>query len=261
MIANEEGTDKGTVGPTRKWRAHNYTDIYEAYLAPLREEPITLLEIGLGVDGPHWDARIVQGCNAQGGASLRMWYRYLPSARILGLDVNPAGFLDNDRVRTGVVDQGDPDQITKFLAEVGVGRLDVIIDDGSHRPDHQQTSLGTLFPYLAPGGIYFIEDLMDNGRGDAIPDRLRRFFSEEVLNTRRVLQAFSSDGSFPRPNALGDPTGLGQAIGSITFHAPLLTVTQQRSLGLRRRLGSRGGAAKVGYLAHKPTLCAIRKAG
>jgi hypothetical protein len=38
---------------------------------------------------------------------------------------------------------------------------DIIIDDGSHRPDHQLISLVTLFPYLAADGIYVIEDIND----------------------------------------------------------------------------------------------------
>lgn len=273
VIANEEGSDKGTVAP-KGFPAHNYTDVYAAYMAPLRDEPITLLEVGLGVDGPNWHAQIAQGRNAQGGASLRMWYRYLPRARLFGLDINPAGFLDNDRIRTGVVDQGDPDQITGFLAQAGIERLDVIIDDGSHRPDHQQTALGTLFPYLAPGGLYFIEDLMANGRDDGMRNQ---FSCEDVLNTRRVLRGFCTDGSFPEPNALVNPTALGEAIGSIAFHVPRLTVVKvprgdaPRGLDLRRvlrrTLGRGGGrrpadsGARVRYLPDEPTLCAIRKVG
>lgn len=275
-IANEEGSDKGTVAPTG-FPPHNYTDVYAAYLAPLRKEPITLLEVGLGVDGPNWHAEIAWGRNAQGGASLRMWYRYLPHARLFGLDINPAAVLDNDRIRTGVVDQSKPDQITGFLAEAGMERLDVIIDDGSHRPDHQQITLGTLFPYLAPGGLYFIEDLMANGQGDGMRNQ---FSCKDVLSTRRVLQGFCSDGSFPEPNALVNSTALGEAIDSIAFHVPRATVVgvpapdSPRGLNLRRivlrirdprrgrRLRSERGPTtnmRVRYLPDEPTLCAIRK--
>ena len=81
-MANSHGTDKGTVRPSRLWRAHNYTDVYEAYLWPLRDRQINLLEIGLGVRGNAWDARIVQGRNVTGGASMRTWSEYFPHARI-----------------------------------------------------------------------------------------------------------------------------------------------------------------------------------
>jgi hypothetical protein len=104
-IANHYGTDKGTIGPSPDFPGHNYTDIYEAYLGRFRQSPVTLLEIGLGVVGDRWDAKIVQGRNT-GGASLKMWYDYFPNARIYGLDINDCSYLANDRVRTFVADQG-----------------------------------------------------------------------------------------------------------------------------------------------------------
>ena len=38
-------------------------------------------------------------------------------------------------------------------------RYDIIIDDGSHIPGHQLTSLACLLPALNPGGLYVIEGL------------------------------------------------------------------------------------------------------
>jgi len=105
-IANKYATDKGTMGPTEKWPANNYTDIYDSYLNQKRDEPITLLEIGLGVTGDAWESYIVQGRN-KGGASINMWYEYFPNARIFGIDVNSAPYLDNDRTSTYVCDQGN----------------------------------------------------------------------------------------------------------------------------------------------------------
>lgn len=40
-----------------------------------------------------------------------------------------------------------------------VGPLDAIIDDGSHRPFNQYKVFRTLWPFLAEGGMYAIEDL------------------------------------------------------------------------------------------------------
>ena len=154
-IANEEATDKGTRGPTQKWQCHNYTDIYEAYLHPFRNKKINLLEIGLGVKGPNLDIGIAQGRNIEGGASMKMWHRYFKEARLFGIDINPASFLDNNRTTTAVVDQGDPEQLESFVRESGVEKFDVIIDDGSHWPHHQQISLQILFPHLAEGRIIF----------------------------------------------------------------------------------------------------------
>jgi hypothetical protein len=256
-IANEEGTDKGTIGPVEGWHAHNYTDVYDAYLHPLRHEPITMLEIGLGVRGPNWRARIARGRNAQGGASMRMWYRYFTQARILGLDANPAGFLDNDRIQTGVVDQGDPEALRAFLADRQIDRLDVVIDDGSHRPDHQQISFTTLFPYVAPGGLYFIEDLDDNGLGDG---RTGRSASEDVLSTRRVLQGFARDGVFPAPNALNGE-GLVDSIETVSFHCPRVVITSGAlpPQSFLRKRGADAGQMRTRFASGQEELCVIRK--
>ncbi len=192
-IANSHGTDKGTAGPSRHWRAHNYTDVYEAYLWSWRDKAINLLEIGLGVPGGAWDAKIAHGRNGVGGASMKTWSEYFPHARIFGIDINPASFLDTERISTHVVDQGSTSALDSFLEGIGDVSFDVIIDDGSHRPDHQQISLGRLFPRLRTGGLYFIEDLLTNGHGDG---RRGRSSAENVLNTRRLLKTFQASRRF-----------------------------------------------------------------
>src|SRR5688572_33433607 len=35
----------------------------------------------------------------------------------------------------------------------------IVIDDGSHRWDHQRTALKELFPMVEPGGYYVVEDI------------------------------------------------------------------------------------------------------
>lgn len=215
-LANKHGSDKGTIGPSQDWPAHNYTDIYEAYLWPLHSRPVDLLEVGLGVPGDSWRADIARGRNREGGASLKMWYDFFPQARIFGLDINPAEHLNNDRIATYVVDQGDRDDLCAFVQSVGI-EFDVIIDDGSHRPDHQQVTLSTLFSHLKPGGLYFIEDLMRNGAGDG---NASRYAAGDVLNTRRVLKHFCETGQFAGPNRLFDPEKLAAQIESVHFHVP-----------------------------------------
>src|SRR5262249_6120154 len=138
----------------------------EAYLGPLRYSPISLLEIGLGVLGDRWNARIVQGRNT-GGASIKMWHDFFPKAKVFGIDINPCPYLDNDRLKTFVADQSSVPELEAFVNAANVGLFDVIIDDGSHLPHHQQISLSFFFRRLKSGGLYFIEDLGRNGLGDA----------------------------------------------------------------------------------------------
>ena len=40
-----------------------------------------------------------------------------------------------------------------------IGKIDIVIDDGGHQMEQQITSFEVLFPQLAEGGVYVIEDL------------------------------------------------------------------------------------------------------
>lgn len=249
-LANKYGTDKGTIGPSDAWSAHNYTDVYEPYLERYRRSAIAILEIGLGVTGDRWDARIVHGRNAAGGASLRMWYDYFPNARIYGIDVNECSYLDNDRIRTFAADQSKVEDLDAFMKAVGGVEFDIIIDDGSHRPDHQQISFSYFFQRLKTGGLYFIEDLRSNGLGDRV---LRGKGSSRVKNTRSVLKHYLLHGSFLEPNALLDQAYLDQHIGYLRFHAPDVAVKYVAG-HLRQPL------QKVVYYApDTEALCVVRK--
>lgn len=216
-IANLHGTDKGTVGPSADWGAHNYTDIYEACFAGLRDQPITLLEIGLGVTGKNWRADIAHGRNKDGGGSIKMWHDYFHNGQIFGIDINDASHLDNDRITTMRVDQGNSEDLNSFIEAHNRPAFDIIIDDGSHRPDHQQISLSVLFEHLKPGGIYAIEDLSANGLGDPAHGR---HSCNSIINTRIVLKSLVANGSFATPNAFAEPDNLASQIATITFHVP-----------------------------------------
>jgi hypothetical protein len=39
-----------------------------------------------------------------------------------------------------------------------VPRLDIIIDDGGHKPQHQNATLIAAFPHLSAGGVYLCEE-------------------------------------------------------------------------------------------------------
>ena len=132
---------------TDKWGQHRYAQHYQRHLEQLRDEPINLLEIGVG------------GYTApdKGGESLRMWKAFFPRANIFGLDLHEKSALEEDRIRIFRADQSAPASL-RLVAEQ-IGRLDVVVDDGSHLSPHVRTSFQTLFPLLAVDGIYAIEDL------------------------------------------------------------------------------------------------------
>lgn len=250
-LANQYGTDKGTVGPVRTWGAHNYTDIYEAYLERYRLSALTILEIGLGVTGDRWKAQIATGRNAAGGASLRMWYDYFPNAMIYGIDINDGSYLNNDRINVFIADQGRVEDLEAFVKASGVAEFDIVIDDGSHRPDHQQVSLSFFFKLLRSGGLYFIEDLRNNGIGDGATIRGN---VSRVQNTRRVLKNFAEYGAFLEPHALLDTSYLEQHIDYMRFHVPEVAVkTVMRPIP--RRIIDR----VVYFQPDTESVCVIRK--
>lgn len=138
-LANYYGTDK--------WNAHWYAEVYAEHFRDWRDRPINLLEIGVGgFDDPH-----------SGGASLRMWKAYFRNSQIHGVDIHDKTPIEERRIRVWQGSQADP----KFMSRVfaGIGRVDILIDDGSHVNAHVITTFQHCFPLLADGGIYVIEDV------------------------------------------------------------------------------------------------------
>jgi len=142
-IATHYGTDKVTT--------HHYERLYEHLLAPYRDKPLKMLEIGLGCD-----------MNYGPGASYYTWLEYFPFVDLyyIEFDAACAALWMNKTEKATVFagDQADISFLEDFLVKTG-GDFDVIIDDGGHTMVQQRTSLEVLWKSVKPGGIYFIEDL------------------------------------------------------------------------------------------------------
>lgn len=145
-VGDDELTQLAIQFRTDKWGDHRYTPHYHRHLGHLRDKPVNLLEIGIG-----GYAR-----ERQGGASLRMWKHFFPQGKIWGLDIEDKSFVEEPRIRVFQGDQSDTELLTAVAEEIG--RLDVVIDDGSHRPEHVIATFAFLFPLLADNGIYVVED-------------------------------------------------------------------------------------------------------
>lgn len=140
----------GVLHDTDKALDHWYTPHYHQRFEDLRDQPVHLLEIGVGGYN-HPDS---------GGQSLRMWRDYFtnPDAVIVGLDIFEK---DQDLAPGCVIEQGEQDD-NRVLRHLGdtYGPFDIIIDDGSHRPNDVMASWVVLWSeYLKDGGWYCIEDL------------------------------------------------------------------------------------------------------
>jgi hypothetical protein len=142
--AGQEGwlslPDSGKDDPVVKPAA--YLPIYEQLLFPLREQPFTLLELGV------WS-----------GASLEMWRDSFPRATIVGVDLGPPELELGDRVHVIRGDQTDGGLLQQLCGLHAPAGFDVIIDDASHLGITTARSLQILYAKcLRPGGLYCIED-------------------------------------------------------------------------------------------------------
>lgn len=139
-LATKHKTDKG---PRRTVSSpKSYTRYYEEWFHSVRNDPLNLLEIGVGR-----------------GASLRMWKEYFPNAKIYGIDMRPTCKQnDEDKIEIFIGNQNDKWFLERVVEEIG-GQLHIVIDDGGHRSELHVSSFEVLFPFVISGGLYIIEDL------------------------------------------------------------------------------------------------------
>ncbi|SFP83964.1 class I SAM-dependent methyltransferase [Amycolatopsis rubida] len=140
-LADRYLTDKGG-------GLHWFTPHYQHHFAEFRDRPVRLLEIGIG------EFHLMPGV---GGGSLKTWKRYFRRGMVCGIDIYDKSHLDQPRLTTLRGDQNDAEFLRSVVREHGP--FDIVIDDGSHINEHVHHSFRTLWPQLAPGGLYVIEDL------------------------------------------------------------------------------------------------------
>ena len=201
-IPERHGTDKGRtrteMAPGQFYTAKWYTDSYARLFNHLRGEPIRLLEIGVA-----------------SGSSLRMWAEFLPRAQITGIDIHAARRREAaDRIDIHIGDQTDADFVAAVAAQAGP--FDIVIDDGGHTMYQQQTSLQLLWPHVAPGGFYAIEDLHTayhphHGGGYLEPN-------STVERVKHLIDALNRQEQAPR--IADDVAGLWFATGLVVLLKP-----------------------------------------
>ena len=163
---NHRNTDKGTT--------HSYIDQYHKLLSQYRGRKIRVLEIGV-----------------QGGISLLMWKRYFPDASVVGVDIDIS--LVQEKVLTHTNDPNSgialikSDAVSKNILSDLDGSFDIIIDDGSHRPNDQIKTFNLLKDRLNVGGIYVIEDVQSIEISEVIA---KSIMGCEVIDLRSIKNRF-----------------------------------------------------------------------
>jgi hypothetical protein len=113
-------------------KINGFYNLYGEKLNRYVGKPIKLLEIGV-----------------QDGSSIAYWRKKSPEWDVWGMDIDKG--CAGDKIIIGP--QEDPKLLEMFEG------FDVIIDDGGHRWKQQVETFQQLFPKLAKGGLYVIEDL------------------------------------------------------------------------------------------------------
>lgn len=162
--------------------AKNYVSFYASHLQDWEENPVQLLEVGIGSLNPLQEGNMLslklrsaadegvgpergaKMANYQSGASLRMWADWFhhPQTKVDGIDMAPDTAIIGwpeflraryaGRVRTLVEDSTADGVENKISAAFGGKKYDVVVDDGMHIPYYQAATLRNLWPILRPGG-------------------------------------------------------------------------------------------------------------
>ena len=93
-------------------------------------------------------------------ASIRWLENLFADAEIIGADILAVqpGWPQGPRITYRLLDQGDRTQVGAFFASVGAD-IDLIIEVGSHIPQHRATCLAKGLGGLRSGGLYVLEDI------------------------------------------------------------------------------------------------------
>lgn len=127
----------------------HYMDVYEDQLSKVRRQrqivggEVHVVELGVG-----------------DGGSLEVWKEYFgPRSNVVGVDIDPTAKRSYGPGIQVVIGSQNSEPVLEQVVQLLDDQIDVVIDDGSHRGHDQVESFEYLWPKLADGGIYIVEDL------------------------------------------------------------------------------------------------------
>lgn len=216
QLAARYGSDKA---PTYKGApSHHYTRVYQALFEKWMLRPVKILEMGLC-------RGLFEGWKQDDIPSLRTWLDFFPNATVFGVDISDFSWYSHERVRIFRADQSSESSLrTNVVDELGDTALDIVIDDGSHASWDQQVTFKQLFPLVAPGGLYVIEDL------DWQPPLAAN--SARTPTTKALLEHFVATGRLlSAACSYEEAQALGAQIESVEFYDSYSELTQRNLCG------------------------------
>ena len=196
----------GKTGERTLYKMEHYLGIYDDLLRNWHGRDVSFLEIGV-----------------YKGGSIPMWQGFFgPGSRLTFLDIDPAcRALALPGTQVDIGDQSDP----AFLDRIGAsqGPFDLIVDDGGHKMHQQITSFRHLWPRLADGGLYIVEDTHTSywpgfGGGFREPASFIEF-AKDLIDQMHSWYT-EDDAGFPlHPMA--------REIGGIRFHDSMVVIEKR----------------------------------
>jgi len=137
-IVDNSRTDKNTI--------HSYLPLYEKLFSSKKETAKNVLEIGVTK-----------------GGSIKMWSEYFVNATIYGLDNMdrkkiPQDIQNNKNIILHTSINAYDENFVKEFADKNL-KMDIIIDDGSHKLNDMKQMIQLYSPLLTNDGILIIEDV------------------------------------------------------------------------------------------------------
>lgn len=161
------GTDKCTT--------HSYGEVYNIIFDNYKNTTGNILEIGIS-----------------GGFGLCAYVDYFKDAQIYGIDIEDictTKIKNHERVHLYFGDATLQENVDKFNI-----MYDIVIEDGSHLPEHQIKHFVDFSKFVKPGGTYIIEDVhemyVDTISKILNPIAENTGFSMEVIDLREKKNRF-----------------------------------------------------------------------
>lgn len=113
------------------------------------------------------------------GAGLFMFRDFFPNATIYGAEIDQKrvdALQGKERIEVYKCDQTNPEDLVNLFVKIRLD-IDLVIDDGSHKPQDQVYTCLSVLPSLDKGAIYVIEDVAD----ESIVKEIEKFYKPEVV--------------------------------------------------------------------------------
>jgi hypothetical protein len=204
ILCDIYGSDKGSLTDDSKQHpyaplpAHTYTDIYEILFNEddRKNRVKNIFECGIGTNNTAIPGNMT--VHGKPGASLRVWRDFFQNAVIWGADIDRGILFEEERIKTGYMDQTNPESIKEFFDQAGVEEFDIIIDDGLHTFDAAKclfdNIVGGGIGRLSKNGLYIIEDLLI--------DEIKQFYLHIRHDKRFIVKYLIMDTPYQWGNNL-----------------------------------------------------------